>query len=103
MDAAESIGEDDGPGTAAGLEAGLALELTACTNDGAAGTVANHNSTTVDVFIDVQFLDSNGVLVDTGIGSVSGLKNRQTGEWEASFFGDSLASCDAEVGSVFES
>jgi len=81
----------------------IGLELEGCFSDEARGTVTNNSDVKVGVFIDVAFTDDNGVLIDSGLGSVSGLDPGQTGIWDASFFGDDYARCRADIGSVFES
>lgn len=81
----------------------MTLVVDACTSDGANGTVRNDSDVTVDIYIDVQFEATDGTLVDSGTGSVSGLRPGQTGEWDASYFGDTYARCSADIGSVFES
>jgi hypothetical protein len=80
----------------------VSLELDGCTSDGASGTVRNNHSASVDITIEVQFLDE-GVLIDTGLDFVNGLRPNQTGTWEANFFGDDYSRCSANVTSVFES
>lgn len=74
-----------------------------CWSDGARGTVKNNSDVTVDVFIDVQFLDEDGVIVDNGIDSVSGLRAGESGKWEASSLADERAAkCRASVDSAYE-
>lgn len=77
-----------------------------CDADGAVGTARNDSDVSVDVFIDVEFLDDSGVLVDSSIGTVSGLRPGETGTWEAAFLGRfsgrSYARCRAAVDSAFE-
>ncbi len=75
-----------------------------CGSDNAYGAVRNDSNVTVDVFIDVQFLNGDGVLVDDSIDSINGLRPGETGYWDAPFLsrGRSWATCRAEVNSAFE-
>ena len=81
----------------------VGLDLDGCWQDRAEGTVTNNASVTVQVFIEVQFLDFADVLIDTGIDSISGLRPGQTATWEANYWSDSrYAECSAEITSVYE-
>ena len=77
-----------------------------CAPEGAYGGVRNDSDVTVDVFIDVQFLDANGVIVADGGDSVSGLRPGETGYWDSRFFErttrGSYHDCRAEVSNAFE-
>lgn len=81
----------------------VTVQLDGCRHDGAAGTVVNKSNRTVDVYVEVQFLDDEGVLINTGLGSVRGLRAGQAGEWNAHFIGRDYARCRASIDSVFES
>lgn len=100
MAAIENVGEEQE--RREDLPNQVSLELDGCTSDGASGTVTNNADVTVSVFIEVQFTNDAGVLVDIGLGSVDGLRPGQTGEWEAFFFGDDYARCRANIDSVYE-
>jgi hypothetical protein len=100
MAAIENIGEEQDRRDA--LPSLMDVEVTACTEDGAEGTVKNNSSSTVDVFIDVQFLDQAGTVVDDGLGSINGLRAGETGRWDASSFEGGWSRCRANVGNVFE-
>jgi hypothetical protein len=100
MAAIENIGEEQERRDA--LPAQMEVEVTACTDQGAEGTVKNNSSATVDVYVDVQFLDQAGTVVDDGIGSIGGLRPGETGRWDASSFEGGWSRCRANVGSVFE-
>ena len=80
----------------------MEVEVTSCSDDGAGGTVRNGSGVTVDVFIDVQYLDSGGVVVDDGIGSISGLRAGEAGKWDSRRIDDSdIARCRADVSSAY--
>jgi hypothetical protein len=101
MAAIENIGQEQEQRDA--LPGQMDVEVTACTiGDGAEGTVKNNSASTVDVFIDVQYLDQAGTVVDDGIGSISGLRAGETGRWQASSFEGGWSRCRANVGNVFE-
>jgi hypothetical protein len=78
------------------------VTLTDCTEEAASGTVTNNADITVTIYIDVEFLDNAGVIVDNGIDSVSGVRPGETAKWEARFVGDAFFSqCRGNVRSVF--
>lgn len=90
------------PPTIVSLENQIQLSKPKCESDEARGAVINDSAVTVDVFIDVQFLDSKGVVIDDSMGSVSGLRPREEGRWDAPYLGDGRYSkCRAEISSVF--
>jgi hypothetical protein len=101
MAALEGIGEEQEQRE--NLPNEMDLQLDECNSDGATGTVTNNSDVTADVFIDVQFTSEDGTLIDTGFASVNGLRPGQTGEWQASFFGDGLDRCAADISSASES
>lgn len=87
--------------TAADLAPLVALDVTLCDRTyGAEGTVVNGSDQTVDVFVDVQFIDVNEVMADSGIGQVSNLQPGQTGRWEAGANTERWSTCRAELGDV---
>jgi hypothetical protein len=81
----------------------VSLEIEGCFGDEARGSVTNNSSRTVDVFIDVQFLDESGVVIESGIGNARGLRPGETGRWDAHYFGNGYDRCRAVVSNVFES
>lgn len=59
------------------------LKLDNCTRrDGADGTVTNNNLVRVTIFVEVDYLTSDGTLIDVGRDSVT-LNPGQTGRWDA--------------------
>lgn len=76
-----------------------------CSSDGASGTVTNNSDLTVDIWIGVNYLDSQGVIIDDGLDSVDRVRPGETARWEDERFSSlsGLANCRAEVSSVFES
>lgn len=85
------------------LEKQMTIDVTGCTDSGGSGTVRNGSSVTVDVFIDLQYLDSSGTVVDNGLASVQGLRAGETGQWSDQRIDESdIARCRANVGNVFE-
>lgn len=61
-----------GGAPALSLEKQMSIDVTGCTDSGGSGTVTNGSGVTVDVFIDLQYLDSSGTVVDNGLASVQG-------------------------------
>ena len=56
-----------------------------------------------DTFIEIDFVDSQGVVVEQSIDSVSFLRPGDTAQWDArAFTRDRFADCRARVSSVFE-
>lgn len=101
MDALENVGEEQERREA--LPGQMDLEVTGCTDDGASGTVTNGSDVTVDIFIDVQYLDSSGTVVDDGIASISGLRPGETGNWDSGRIDDSdIARCRADVDDAYQ-
>lgn len=87
--------KDDLPGL-------MVVEVTTCSNDRARGTVRNTSGVTVDVFIDVGYLDQNGVVVDNSTAAVSGLRAGESGTWDSRRIdGSNIAKCRADVSSAF--
>ncbi|MCH7553614.1 MAG: hypothetical protein IIC82_06430 [Chloroflexi bacterium] len=85
------------------LESQMRINGTKCTLDEATGRVTNNSKMTVKLFIEVQFLDSSGVVVDDSNASVRGLRPGETGEWDAPYLGSrSYSNCRAQVTSAFE-
>ena len=76
-----------------------------CSSDGASGTVTKNSDLTVDIWIGVNYLDSQGVIIDDGLDSVDRVRPGETARWEDERFSSlsGLANCRAEVSSVFES
>lgn len=73
-----------------------------CGYEKASGLVTNDSASTVQVFIDVQFLDGKGVILDDGIAAVRGLRPGESAEWEAPYLGEKTAfECRAQVSSAF--
>jgi len=84
------------------LEEQMSVEVTGCTDDGASGTVTNHSSQTVDVYIETNYLDSAGVILDDGIDNVRGIRPGETADWDAGYFGDKdVARCRATLSSAY--
>ena len=101
MAAVNSISEDQQEREA--LPSKMRVKLDTCYSDKAVGSVTNNSNVTVEVFVEVQFLDDKGTVIDDGIDSVSGLRPGETGKWEAPYLGDSsYATCRADVTSAFE-
>ncbi len=76
--------------------------LDGCNADSAAGTVANHSSERVDIFIRVTFLSAAGTQVSDSIDNVSGLAAGGTARWSAPNIGPAgFDHCEARVSSVF--
>ena len=87
--------------TAVSLAPLMTLEVTSCSRDvGAEGTIVNGSSEVVDVFVDVQFIDVNEVVADSGIGLVRDLRPGQTGRWEAGSITGRWSTCRAMLGDV---
>lgn len=81
----------------------MSIDVVGCSRQGATGTVRNGSSVVVDVFIDVQFLDAGGVVVDNSLASVSGLRPGETGKWDSPRIDDNpVKSCRADVDNAFE-
>ncbi len=81
----------------------MAVEVAHCYSKEAQGTVTNNSGVTVDVYVEVQFLDEAGRVLDDSLDSVSGLRAGETGNWTAPYLGRGKpARCRANVGSVFE-
>lgn len=104
MAAIEHIGQDRGSQRVAGVDGqeNVQLELEGCFSDEARGIVTNNGDDRLTVFVEVQFLDEEDVLVGTGSDIVSGLRPGQTGQWTAHYFGDPYARCMAEISNVYE-
>lgn len=100
MAAIENVGEEQERREE--LPALMRVTVARCSQDGAAGTVVNGSDVTVDLYIEVQYLDAGGVVVDDGIASLTGLRAGETGEWDASRFDDRpIEKCRADVSSAF--
>jgi hypothetical protein len=84
------------------LEDQISVSVTGCNDDGASGQVTNHSSETVDVYIETNYLDSAGVILDDGIDNVSGIRPGETANWDAGYFGGKdVDSCRGKVSSAF--
>ena len=95
-DIAGGSGSSTGP-TSDELIRAQSFQTEACTRDGHSGTVRNGASVTVDLTIETQFT-RDGVLVDSGVTFVSGLRTNQTAEWQTHYFGDgSITHCESEI------
>ncbi len=85
------------------LESHMRINGIKCTLSEATGRVTNNSKMTVNLFIEAQFLDSSGVVVDDSNASVRGLRPGETGEWDAPYLGSrSYSNCRAQVTSAFE-
>ena len=85
------------------LESQMRINGTKCTPNEATGRVTNNSDMTVKLFIEVQFLDSSGIVIDDSNASVRGLRPGETGEWDAPYLGSrSYSNCRAQVTSAFE-
>ena len=85
------------------LESQMRINGTKCTPDEATGRVTNNSDMTVKLFIEVQFLDSSGIVIDDSNASVRGLRPEETGEWDAPYLGSrSYSNWRAQVTSAFE-
>ena len=76
-----------------------------CSRNGSSGTVKDNSDLTVDIFINVQYLDDNGTIIDDGLDSIDRVRPGETANWEDERFSElsDLANCRAEASSVFES
>ena len=89
--------------TARPLESQMRINDIKCTLSEATGRVTNNSKMTVNLFIEAQFLDSSGIVVDDSNASVRGLRPGETGEWDAPYLGSrSYSNCRAQVSSAFE-
>jgi hypothetical protein len=78
------------------------ITTTDCFVDRAKGWVRNDSDQTVSIFIDVQFLDASGRMIDNGIDSASHVRPREVATWEANMLEDgAVARCRADVSSVY--
>ncbi len=85
------------------LESRMRINGIKCTPSEATGRVTNNSKMTVNLFIEAQFLDSSGVVVDDSNASVRGLRPGETGEWDAPYLGSrSYSNCRAQVSSALE-
>lgn len=90
------------PTTTTSLDSLVELELQACANSKAFGYVTNHSDRTVDVFVEIHFLDRNGDIIEDSNDWVRGLRPGERGRWEAPWFGPGIyRSCRATVDGVF--
>ena len=79
----------------------VSVELERCDPTEAAGTVTNDGELTVNVFIDVSFLDEDGVQVGNRIATARALAPGATAEWTSPFLGlGEYETCTARVSSV---
>ena len=77
-----------------------------CGPDEAKGTVRNTSDETVNVVIEVKFLDGgllDGSLVDTRLASVRSLSPGQLGEWSTFSPSEPWNNCTVSVKSAYES
>jgi hypothetical protein len=88
------------PITVAPLADRVTLTLEDCSAEAASGTVRNNSDLTVTIFVDVEFLDSAGTIVDNGIDSVHGVRPGETAKWRADGTG-SYDRCRGNVRNVF--
>jgi hypothetical protein len=80
----------------------VTLMLSDCTSEAASGTVRNDSDLTVTIFVDVEFLDDGGTIVDNGIDSVHGVRPGETARWKADYVGNgSFSKCRGNVRNVF--
>ncbi len=85
------------------LESHMRINGIKCTTSEATGRVTNNSKMTVKLFIEVQFLDSSGIVIDDSNAAVRGLRRGETGEWDAPYLGSrSYSNCRAQVTSAFE-
>lgn len=90
------------PGLGSDLVSLMSIDVKGCSRQGATGTVRNRSDVVVDVFVEVQFLDAGGVVVDNSLASVSGLRPGETGKWDAPRIDDNpVDSCRANVDNAF--
>lgn len=88
--------------TTTSLDTLVELELQACANSKAYGYVTNHSDRTVDVFVQIHFLDRNGDIIEDSNDWVRGIRPGERGRWEALWLGPGIyRSCRAEIDSVF--
>jgi len=104
MAALANVGEEDEARARqeAEMNARVHTKVDKCNQEGAAGTVTNSWTDSVDVTIEVQFT-RDGILLDTGLAFINGLKPKQTAQWEALYFGDTaIDRCAPPMTSVRE-
>lgn len=79
----------------------VSVELGTCAKRDTNGTATNESDRPVNVTIEVQYFDSDDVLLDTTSASVRNLAPGQTGRWDTSYFGDdSPVRCSARLENV---
>lgn len=100
MQAMDNIGEESE--RREGLRGQMEAEITRCTSDSVTGTVVNRSDVTVDVWLEIDLEDEDGVNVGSSSATVQRLRPGQEGRWEAPVF-ESYARCTGRVGTVSES
>lgn len=79
----------------------VSVHLGTCSSDSIDGTVVNQSSSTVDVTLRYELLESDGTTrVNDGLVFVDSVNSGQTVKWKDPIFDETFAKCHVEIDSV---